>query len=70
MLRKIKNGIIVSVYWSACMLAVAVFGCCAVCFVTWSFDPVLNNISDIPQVFRCIVAVSVFIGCLWVICDD
>lgn len=70
MLRKIKNGIIVSVYWFACMLAVAVFGCCAVCFVTWSFDPVLDNIYDIPQVFRCIVAVSVFIGCLWVICDD
>lgn len=70
MLRKIKNGIIVSVYWFACMLAVAIFGCCAVCFVTWSFDPVLNNISDIPQVFRCIVAVSAFVGCLWIIFDD
>lgn len=70
LLNKIKNGIIVAVYWFVCMLALAVFGCCAACFVTWSFDPVLNNISDIPQVFRCIVAVSVFIGCLWVVCDD
>lgn len=70
MLRKIKNGIIVAVYWFVCMLAVAVFGCCAACFVDWSFDPVLNNISDILQVFRCIVAVSAFVGCLWIIFDD
>lgn len=70
LLNKIKNGVRVAVYWFICMLAMAVFGCCAACFVTWSFDPVLDNISDIPQVFRCIVAVSVFIGFLWVICDD
>lgn len=70
MLRKIKNGIIVAVYWFVCMFAVAVFGCCAACFVDWSFDPVLDNISGILQVLRCIVAVSVFMGCLWVICDD
>lgn len=70
MLRKIKNGIIVAVYWFVCMLAVAVFGCCAACFVDWSFDPVLDNLSGILQVLRCIVAVSVFIGCLWAICDD
>ena len=70
MLRKIKNGIIVAVYWFVCMLAVAVLGCCAACFVDWSFDPVLDNLSGILQVLRCIVAVSVFMGCLWVICDD
>lgn len=64
LLRKIKNGIKVAVYWFICMVAMAVFGCCAVCFVTWSFDPVLNNISDIPQVFRSIVAASVFMGFL------
>lgn len=70
MLRKIKNGIRMAVHWFVCMLAVAVFGCCAACFVDWSFDPVLNNISDMMQVFRCIVAASVFVGCLGVICDD
>lgn len=70
MLRKIKNGVIVAVYWFVCMLAMAVFGCCAVCFVGWSFDPVLNNLSGIPQVLRCIVVASVFVGCLWAICDD
>lgn len=70
MLRKIKNGIIVAVYWFVCMLAVAVFGCCAACFVDWSFDPVLDNPSGMSQVLRCIVVASVFIGCLWAICDD
>lgn len=70
MLRKIKNGIIVAVYWFVCMLAVAVFGCCVACFVDWSFDPVLDNISDMSQVLRCIVVSSVFVGCLWVIFDD
>ena len=70
MLRKIKNGIIVAVYWFVCMLAVAVLGCCAACFVDWSFDPVLDNLSGILQVLRCIVAVSAFVGCLWIICDD
>lgn len=70
MLRKIKNGIIVAVYWFVCMLAMAVFGCCAACFVDWSFDPVLDNLSGILQVLRCIVAASVFMGCLWFICDD
>lgn len=64
LLRKIKNGIIVAVYWFVCMLALAVFGCCAACFVDWSFDPVLNNISDITQIFRSIVAASVFMGFL------
>lgn len=70
MLRKIKNGIIVAVYWFVCILAVAVLGCCAACFVDWSFDPVLDNLSGIPQVLRCIVVASVFMGCLWIICDD
>lgn len=70
MLRKIKNGIEVAVYWFICMVATSVFGCCAACFVDWSFDPVLNNLSDMLLVFRCIVAVSVFVGCLWVIYDD
>lgn len=70
MLRKIKNGIGVATYWFVCMLAVAVFGCCAACFVDWSFDPVLNNLSDMLQVFRCIVAASVFVGCLGVVLDD
>ena len=70
MLRKIKNGIKVATYWFVCMLAVAVLGCCAACFVDWSFDPVLNNLSDMSQVFRCIVAASVFVGCLWVFFDD
>lgn len=70
MLRKIKNGIKVATYWFVCMLAVAVFGCCAACFVDWSFDPVLNNLPDMSQVFRCIVAASVFVGCLWVFFDD
>lgn len=64
MLRKIKNGIRVAATWFVCMLAVAVFGCCAACFVDWSFDPVLNNISDITQIFRSIVAASVFMGFL------
>lgn len=64
LLNKIKNGIIVAVYWFVCMLALAVFGCCAACFVDWSFDPVLNNISDITQIFRSIVAASVFMGFL------
>lgn len=64
MLRKIKNGIRVAATWFVCMLAVAVFGCCAVCFVAWSFDPVLDNISDITQIFRSIVAASVFMGFL------
>lgn len=70
MLRKIKNGIKVATYWFVCMLAVAVFGCCAACFVDWSFDPVLNNLSGMLQVFRCIVAASVFVGCLGVVLDD
>lgn len=70
MLRKIKNGIKVAAYWFVCMLAVAVFVCCAACFVDWSFDPVLNNLSDMLQVFRCIVAASVFVGCLGVVLDD
>lgn len=64
MLHKIKNGIIVAATWFVYMLAVAVFGCCAACFVAWSFDPVLNNISDITQIFRSIVAASVFMGFL------
>lgn len=70
MLRKIKNGIKAATYWFVYMLAVAVFGCCAACFVDWSFDPVLNNLSDMLQVFRCIVAASVFVGCLGVVLDD
>ena len=70
MLRKIKNGIKAAAYWFVYMLAVAVFGCCAACFVDWSFDPVLNNLSDMLQVFRCIVAASVFVGCLGVVLDD
>lgn len=70
LLNKIKNGIRVAATCFVYMLAVAVFGHCAACFVDWSFDPVLNNISGIPQAFRCIVAVSVFMGCLWVVCDD
>ena len=70
LLNKIKNGIIVAVYWFVCMLALVVFGCCAACFVAGSLDPVLENISGIPQVLRCIAVASVFIGCLWVVCDD
>lgn len=70
MLRKIKNGIIVAVYWFVCMLALFASSYCIACFVDWSFDPVLNNISNILQVFRCIVAASAFMGCLWVVCDD
>ena len=70
MLRKIKNGIIAAATWFIYMLAVAVFGCCAACFVAWSFDPVLSNISGALQVLRCIVVASVFIGCLGVVCDD
>ena len=70
LLRKIKNFIKITATYFVGMLILCTFGCCAACFVDWSFDPVLNNLSDMPQVFRCIVAVSVFMGCLWVVCDD
>lgn len=70
LLRKIKNFIKTTVSYFTFMLAVAVFGCCAACFVDWSFDPVLDNLSGMSQVLRCIVVASVFIGCLEVVCDD
>lgn len=70
LLRKIKNFIKITATYFVGMLILCALGCCAVCFVAWSLDPVLENISGIPQVLRCITVVSVFIGCLWVVCDD
>ena len=70
LLRKIKNFIKITATYFVGMLILCTLGCCAVCFVAWSLDPVLENISGMPQVLRCITVVSVFIGCLWVVCDD
>ena len=70
LLRKIKNFIKITATYFVGMLILCTLGCCAVCFVAWSFNPVLDNISGIPQVLRCIAVASVFIGCLWVVCDD
>lgn len=70
LLRKIKNFIKITATYFVGMLILCTLGCCAVCFVARSLDPVLENISGIPQVLRCITVVSVFIGCLWVVCDD
>lgn len=70
LLHKIKNFIKITATYFVGMLILCTLGCCAVCFVDWSFDPVLDNISGIPQVLRCIAVASVFIGCLWVVCDD
>lgn len=70
LLRKIKNFIKIIATYFVGMLILCTLGCCAVCFVAWSFDPVLDNISGIPQVLRCIAVASVFIGCLWAVCDD
>lgn len=70
LLRKIKNFIKITATYFVGMLILCTLGCCAACFVDWSFDPVLDNLSGILQVLRCIVVASVFIGCLWVVCDD
>ena len=70
LLRKIKNFIKITATYFVGILILCILGCCAVCFVAWSFDPVLDTISGIPQVLRCIAVASVFIGCLWVVCDD